>query len=70
MKVDYEINVPVPNNDGTIAVTVNYESNEGAVTQYAIALINQSDALVGIINNTAEAIEAVLQTTHQVQRLG
>lgn len=55
----YEINVPVPNNDGTITATVNYEQNEGAITQYAVAVIAGSDALVGIINNTAEAIAAV-----------
>ena len=57
--VSYDINVPVPNNDGTVTVSVTYESNEGAVSAYAIALIAQGSPLIGILNNQAEVMEVV-----------
>jgi len=40
-------------------VSVTYESNEGAVSAYAIALITQGSPLIGNLNNQAEVLAAV-----------
>lgn len=55
----YDINVPVPVNNGTVTANVTYESTEGAISSYAIALVAQGSPFVGNLDNVTETLAAV-----------
>ena len=55
----YDINAPLPLNNGTVTANVTYESNEGAVSAYAIALVAQGVPFIGNLDNVTEVFAAV-----------
>lgn len=57
----YEITVPVPTNNGTITAVVDYENTPGAITSYAIALLPENAPLLGSLQTTVEALDALFQ---------
>lgn len=59
--ITYDINIPVPNNDGTVTVTVDYEETLGAISGYAIALVSQTSPLVGILDTQVDVLAAVFE---------